>query len=119
MLTFCRHQQAIDLLLEVIRSVPNLADPYTTLGTLHETVGKHKEALNFYMIAAHMTGNVSVKTTQNAAAHCMRCPHIHGVRLCEQSSCPSILLQSSFAIESDVTAVPRVPSGSLVYVHHQ
>eukprot|EP00879_Flechtneria_rotunda_P025874 GHRR01027529.1.p1 GENE.GHRR01027529.1~~GHRR01027529.1.p1 ORF type:complete len:731 (+),score=267.01 GHRR01027529.1:1020-3212(+) len=51
-----QHQQCSEVLLEVIRQVPNLADPYHTLGSLHETMGRPREALNFFMIAAHMTG---------------------------------------------------------------
>jgi hypothetical protein len=31
-----RYQEAVLILLEVIRSVPNLRDPYRTLGALHE-----------------------------------------------------------------------------------
>uniref|UniRef100_A0A383W8F4 Uncharacterized protein n=1 Tax=Tetradesmus obliquus TaxID=3088 RepID=A0A383W8F4_TETOB len=51
-----KYQAAVDLLLEVIRQVPNLADPYHTLGALHEVLGQPRLALNFYMIAAHMSG---------------------------------------------------------------
>jgi general transcription factor 3C polypeptide 3 (transcription factor C subunit 4) len=54
----CRYQQAVDLLLEVIRQVPNLSDPYHTLGALHEVMDQPRQALNFYMIAAHMSGKV-------------------------------------------------------------
>jgi general transcription factor 3C polypeptide 3 (transcription factor C subunit 4) len=49
----------VDLLLEVIRQVPNLSDPYHTLGALHEVMDQPRQALNFYMIAAHMSGKVS------------------------------------------------------------
>jgi hypothetical protein len=44
----------VSLLVEVIRSVPNLPDPYRTLGALHEVMGDERKALNFYIIAAHM-----------------------------------------------------------------
>jgi hypothetical protein len=40
--------------MEVIRSVPNLRDPYRTLGSLHEVMGKPRLALNYFIIAAHM-----------------------------------------------------------------
>lgn len=43
------------MLMEVIRLAPNLADPYHVLGVLHETVGNSKKALDFFMIAAHLT----------------------------------------------------------------
>jgi hypothetical protein len=42
----------------VIRQVPNLSDPYHTLGALHEVMDQPRQALNFYMIAAHMSGKV-------------------------------------------------------------
>lgn len=44
--------------MEVIRLAPNLPDPYHTLGLLHEAVGNAKKALDFYMIAAHITPKV-------------------------------------------------------------
>ncbi|GAB4822338.1 hypothetical protein N2152v2_009384 [Parachlorella kessleri] len=50
-----KHEEAIALLMEVIRLAPNLPDPYHTLGLLHEAVGNAKKALDFYMIAAHIT----------------------------------------------------------------
>lgn len=34
---------------------PNLADPYHTLGMLHEAKSDPRKALDFYMIAAHLT----------------------------------------------------------------
>lgn len=39
--------------------MPNLSDPYHTLGALHEVLDQPRQALNFYMIAAHMSGKVS------------------------------------------------------------
>jgi hypothetical protein len=44
----------VALLLEVIRTVPNLRDPYRTLAALHEVMGQPRQALNFWIIAAHM-----------------------------------------------------------------
>ena len=43
------------LLTEVIKRVPNLAEPYQTLGTVCLEGGEPKRALNFLMIAAHLT----------------------------------------------------------------
>jgi tetratricopeptide (TPR) repeat protein len=43
------------LLTEVIKRVPNLAEPYQTLGTVCLEAGEPKRALNFLMIAAHLT----------------------------------------------------------------
>jgi general transcription factor 3C polypeptide 3 (transcription factor C subunit 4) len=45
------------LLLEVIKLSPNLPDPYHTLGLLHEAIGNPRKALDFYMIAAHLTSS--------------------------------------------------------------
>jgi hypothetical protein len=44
--------------MEVVRQVPNLAEPYFTLGALHDTEGNTRKALSFYMIAAHMSSRV-------------------------------------------------------------
>lgn len=43
------------LLTEVIKRVPNLAEPYQTLGTMCLDSGQARRALNFFMIAAHLT----------------------------------------------------------------
>jgi hypothetical protein len=51
----------VALLLEVIRSVPNMPDPYRTLGALHEVLGQQRAALNFYIIAAHMGAGKKVR----------------------------------------------------------
>lgn len=40
---------------EVILLAPNLSDPYHTLGLIYNEMGDKKRALNFYMIAAHLT----------------------------------------------------------------
>lgn len=50
-----RYDEAIDALTEVIKLAPNLADPYHTLGLLYEAIGRSRKALDFYMIAAHLT----------------------------------------------------------------
>ncbi|KAK9830261.1 hypothetical protein WJX72_010654 [[Myrmecia] bisecta] len=50
-----RYTEAIELLQEVIRQMPNLPDPYHTLGLLHEAIDNPRKALNFYMIAVHLT----------------------------------------------------------------
>ncbi|GFQ00253.1 general transcription factor 3c polypeptide 3 [Phtheirospermum japonicum] len=50
-----RFEEAICLLNEVILLAPNLSDPYHTLGLIYTAMGNKKKALNFYMIAAHLT----------------------------------------------------------------
>ncbi|GFR52663.1 hypothetical protein Agub_g15257, partial [Astrephomene gubernaculifera] len=46
---------AIALLLEVVQTHPNVSDPYHTLGLLHEAIGQPRKALDFFMIAAHLS----------------------------------------------------------------
>ncbi|KAI8526496.1 hypothetical protein RHMOL_Rhmol12G0001200 [Rhododendron molle] len=50
-----RSPRAICALKEVIRVAPNLPDPYHTLGIIYSEIGDKKKALNFYMLAAHLT----------------------------------------------------------------
>ncbi|KAG8386514.1 hypothetical protein BUALT_Bualt03G0156400 [Buddleja alternifolia] len=50
-----RFEEAISVLKEVVRLAPNLSDPYHTLGLIYTAMSDHKKALNFYMIAAHLT----------------------------------------------------------------
>jgi tetratricopeptide (TPR) repeat protein len=45
----------VEILKEVVRIAPNVADSYHTLGLLYDAKGDRKRALNFYMIAAHLT----------------------------------------------------------------
>lgn len=47
--------QAVEILKEVVRIAPNVTDSYHTLGLLYDAKGDRKRALNFYMIAAHLT----------------------------------------------------------------
>ncbi|KAG5563220.1 hypothetical protein RHGRI_005844 [Rhododendron griersonianum] len=54
-----RYEEAICVLKEVIRVAPNLPDPYHTLGLIYRKIGDKKKALNFYMLAAHLTPNDS------------------------------------------------------------
>jgi len=51
----CDYSQAVEILKEVVRIAPNVADSYHTLGLLYDAKGDRKRALNFYMIAAHLT----------------------------------------------------------------
>ncbi|KAI8569545.1 hypothetical protein RHMOL_Rhmol02G0286800 [Rhododendron molle] len=50
-----RYEEAIFVLKEVIRVAPNFPDPYHTLGLIYRKIGDKKKALNFYMLAAHLT----------------------------------------------------------------
>ena len=47
--------QAIPLLEEVVRIAPNLPDAYYILGLIYDAMGNRKKALNFHMIAAHLS----------------------------------------------------------------
>ena len=49
-----RYEDAIRLLMEVIKAHPYLQDTYHTLGLAHEALGRQRQALDFYMIAVHM-----------------------------------------------------------------
>jgi tetratricopeptide (TPR) repeat protein len=40
---------------EVIRLAPNNPDPYQTLGMIYEELGNERKALDFLMIAAHLS----------------------------------------------------------------
>ncbi|CAI9112914.1 OLC1v1013423C1 [Oldenlandia corymbosa var. corymbosa] len=50
-----RYEEAIGVLYEVIRVSPNLPDPYHRLGLIYSEMGDKKRAMDFYMIAAHLT----------------------------------------------------------------
>lgn len=49
------YDEAIELLKEVIRLAPNVPDAYHTLGLVYDTCHDKTKAINFYMIAAHLT----------------------------------------------------------------
>ncbi|XP_058089981.1 uncharacterized protein LOC131236676 isoform X3 [Magnolia sinica] len=49
-----RYDEAVCVLKEVVKLAPTLADPYYTLGLVHNANGDRKRAFNFYMIAAHV-----------------------------------------------------------------
>ena len=46
--------------MEVIREYPYLPDTYNTLGLAHEALGRHRQALDLYMIAVHMAPDVDL-----------------------------------------------------------
>ena len=48
----------IGLLPDMPLQCPNFADPFHTLGLVHEADGNVRRALDFYMIAAHLTPKV-------------------------------------------------------------
>ncbi|KAM3323972.1 general transcription factor 3C polypeptide 3 isoform X1 [Capsicum chacoense] len=50
-----RYEEAKRVLREVIRLSPNLPDPYHTLGLIYNAMGDKKRAMNFYMLAAHLS----------------------------------------------------------------
>ncbi|KAJ7961663.1 General transcription factor 3C polypeptide 3 [Quillaja saponaria] len=50
-----RYEEAIAVLHEVVRIAPNLPDSYHTLGLVHKSLGDNRKAMDFYMIAAHLT----------------------------------------------------------------
>ena len=51
--------QAIRLLGEVVRQAPNVPDPYHTMGMVYEEMGEEEKALQFFLIAAHLTPKVT------------------------------------------------------------
>jgi general transcription factor 3C polypeptide 3 (transcription factor C subunit 4) len=62
-----RFDEAVELLKEVVRLAPNVADSYHTLGLLYDAKGDREKALNFYMIAAHLTPKDIVLWTRLAS----------------------------------------------------
>eukprot|EP01120_Amphizonella_sp_Union-15-10_P012769 TRINITY_DN5763_c0_g1_i6.p1 TRINITY_DN5763_c0_g1~~TRINITY_DN5763_c0_g1_i6.p1 ORF type:complete len:795 (-),score=154.08 TRINITY_DN5763_c0_g1_i6:183-2567(-) len=49
------YQKAVDILLEIVKQNPNVPDPYHTLGLIHEEIKQIDKAIEFFMIAAHLT----------------------------------------------------------------
>jgi hypothetical protein len=62
LLLLCRNvEQAEDILMEVIRQVPNEIQPYITLAQMKENSGRpgdRRKALSFYMLAAQISPKV-------------------------------------------------------------
>ncbi|KAJ0713862.1 putative tetratricopeptide-like helical domain superfamily [Helianthus annuus] len=50
-----RYEEAIPLLKEIIKALPNLPEPYHRLGLIYKTMGDKKKALNYYMLALPLT----------------------------------------------------------------
>ena len=48
-------QQAVKLLLEVVRLAPEMPHPYQTLGLIYEEMGQPLKALKLFMMAAHLS----------------------------------------------------------------
>ena len=58
---------AVDVLKEVVRMAPDIPDSYHTFGLVSEAMGDRRRALNFYMIAAHLTPNDQVQWNRVAS----------------------------------------------------
>ncbi|KAL8153018.1 hypothetical protein V2J09_010778 [Rumex salicifolius] len=50
-----RYEEAISVLIEVVRLAPVLCDPYHTLGLVYKKMGNEKKAIGCYMIAAFLS----------------------------------------------------------------
>jgi hypothetical protein len=50
----------------VVRLAPNLAEPYRTLGAVHEDMQQPRRALDFYMIAGHLARGVRGEAAQGS-----------------------------------------------------
>ena len=48
-------QQAVRLLVEIVRLCPGLPHPYQTLGLMYEEMGEQKKAVALFMMAAHLS----------------------------------------------------------------
>ncbi|KAL1500065.1 hypothetical protein AB1Y20_012741 [Prymnesium parvum] len=48
-------QQAVPLLLQIIRLAPNLAQPYQTLGLIYEELQQHSKSIKLFIMAAHVS----------------------------------------------------------------
>ena len=55
---FREFQQAIELLLEVVRMAPFLPHAYHTLGLIYEETGQMQKALKLFLMAAHLKRDV-------------------------------------------------------------
>lgn len=73
----------MEILKEVVRIAPNVADSYHTLGLLYDAKGDRKRALNFYMIAAHLTPKDIVLWKRLASWSMYAILSLHFVRLVE------------------------------------
>lgn len=49
------YSNAVKLLTDVIKKVPQIPDPYQTLGLIYEDMNDKVKSLEFFMIAAHLT----------------------------------------------------------------
>eukprot|EP00871_Galdieria_phlegrea_P002683 jgi/Galph1/3415/GphlegSOOS_G2109.1 len=50
-----RYEDAVKILLYIIREAPKVAAPYHTLSVIYESIGERQKALDVALIAAHLT----------------------------------------------------------------
>ena len=91
-------QQAVELLLEVVRLAPGMPHPYQTLGLIYEEMGRPLRALKLFMMAAHLSGRRDAQQWRQLASLCIK----HGE-----------LQQASSCAHSRRTAAPAAPTLAL------
>ena len=65
-------QQAVAMLLEVVRLAPGMPHPYQTLGLIYEEMGRPLKALKLFMMAAHLSGRRDAQQWRQLASLCIK-----------------------------------------------
>lgn len=74
-------QQAVKLLLEVVRLAPEMPHPYQTLGLIYEEMGQPLKALKLFMMAAHLSRRDAQQWRQLASL-CIKHGELHQAQYC-------------------------------------
>jgi general transcription factor 3C polypeptide 3 (transcription factor C subunit 4) len=64
-------QQAVQMLVEVVRIAPGMPQPYQTLGLIYEELAQYPKALKLFMMAAHLSKK-DVHQWRQLAAMCAK-----------------------------------------------
>ena len=65
-------QQAVAMLLEVVRLAPGMPHPYQTLGLIYEEMGRPLKALKLFMMAAHLSGRRDAQQWRQLVSLCIK-----------------------------------------------